>query len=138
MYRWNILPAKAHLFRKNLSKLSTGVYNQIIEGIGTYIEAVAPGDPILPLQLPNDATCSDKRQDESTSFFSRIRTLEEEIAREFVKGYVKLGRLAKAVAEITPKIGEAEFNLKEPKSPGDTIQPMSRATDDLYRSCEDD
>lgn len=45
LYRWNILPAKAYLFRKNLSKLSTGVYNQIIEGVGTYIEAVEPSEP---------------------------------------------------------------------------------------------
>lgn len=43
-YRWNILPTKAHLFRKNLSKLSTGIYSQIISGIGSFLEAVRPSD----------------------------------------------------------------------------------------------
>lgn len=38
-YRWNFLPQKQHLFHKNLSKLSTNTYSQIIDGIGTFLEA---------------------------------------------------------------------------------------------------
>lgn len=59
MYRWSILPAKAHLFQKNLSKLSSGVYNQIIEGIGTYIEAIHPNRSILVADSSDDAFCND-------------------------------------------------------------------------------
>ena len=39
-YRWSVLPQKAHLFEKNLSKLSIGVYTQIIQGIGVFFEAL--------------------------------------------------------------------------------------------------
>lgn len=40
-YRWSVLPQKEHLFEKNLSKLSTGTYIQIMEGIGVFFEAVS-------------------------------------------------------------------------------------------------
>lgn len=40
-YRWSVLPQKEHLFEKNLSKLSTGIYTQIMQGIGVFFEAVS-------------------------------------------------------------------------------------------------
>ncbi len=52
-YRWSILPAKKHLFEKNLSKLSTGVYTQIMQGIGVFFEAL-PKDPNVSERAPND------------------------------------------------------------------------------------
>lgn len=39
-YRWNIHPQKQHFFYKNLSKLSTSVYTQIIDRIKTFLEAI--------------------------------------------------------------------------------------------------
>ncbi|KAL6716974.1 hypothetical protein ACLMJK_004887 [Lecanora helva] len=39
-YRWSVLPQKEYLFEKNLSKLSTGMYTQIIQGIGVFFEAL--------------------------------------------------------------------------------------------------
>lgn len=39
-YRWSVLPQKAHLLQKNLSKLSVGTYAQIINGLGVFLEAV--------------------------------------------------------------------------------------------------
>ena len=39
-YKWQVLPHKAHLFEKNLSKLSTRVYMQITDGIGEFFEAI--------------------------------------------------------------------------------------------------
>lgn len=40
-YRWNVFPQKQHLFHKNLSLLSTSAYTQIIDGIGTFLEAIS-------------------------------------------------------------------------------------------------
>lgn len=51
-YRWSILPAKQHLFKKNLSKLSTGVYTQIMQGIGVFLEAL-PRDPDVSQRVTN-------------------------------------------------------------------------------------
>ncbi|KAL8858442.1 MAG: hypothetical protein Q9178_005123 [Gyalolechia marmorata] len=82
-YRWNILPTKAHLFRKNLSKISTGIYNQIISGIGTFIEAVQPNDTVraesVEVTEGKNTVDNHNYNGESTSFASRIEALEGEI-----------------------------------------------------------
>ena len=103
-YRWNILPTRAHLFQKTLSKLSAGIYSQIIEGIGTFIEAVPVSErgeligmsteevAVHAVGPTNDVCrcpgCEDimqglMRRDcqpGSTSFADRIAALEEEAA----------------------------------------------------------
>ena len=48
-YKWSVLPQKEHLFEKSLSKLSTGQYTQIMQGIGVFFEAL-PKDPTDPCQ----------------------------------------------------------------------------------------
>ncbi|KAL6717739.1 hypothetical protein ACLMJK_003824 [Lecanora helva] len=39
-YRWSVLPYKEYLFERDLSKMSTGVYTQIIRGISIFFEAL--------------------------------------------------------------------------------------------------
>ena len=39
-YEWSFLPSSEHLFRQNLSKLTTREYKQLIQGVGVVFEAV--------------------------------------------------------------------------------------------------
>ena len=43
-YKWSVLPHKEHLFKNNLSKLTAGLYTQLIQGVGVFFEAV-PNNP---------------------------------------------------------------------------------------------
>lgn len=83
-YRWSVLPQKEYLFEKNLSKLSTGVYTQIIQGIGVFFEAL-PNDSV-PVEITNDrptellkgsTTSHQSTKDGSTADVSR--PVEEEL-----------------------------------------------------------
>lgn len=39
-YRWSVDPAKRHLFQRALSKLSSGVYAELLSGIGEFFHAI--------------------------------------------------------------------------------------------------
>ena len=54
-YKWSVLPQSQHLFRQNLSKLTSREYQQIIQCIGVSLEAV-----------PNDASSSKDLIDDDT------------------------------------------------------------------------
>jgi len=40
-YSWKVLPEKKHLFLKNISDYSTGVYKELYKGVGVLFEAIA-------------------------------------------------------------------------------------------------
>lgn len=69
-YRWTSLPDKAHLFTKQLSKLSTGVYMELVRDVGINFEAVSV-----------DPTSLEGGEDNCPTFSSRISELEHKNAR---------------------------------------------------------
>ncbi len=70
-YRWSVLPQKEHLFEKNLSKLSTGVYTQLMQGIGVFFEAL-PKEPLhVTHQGPIDTAEKDHRLSDTSTLEDR-------------------------------------------------------------------
>ena len=62
LYTWQMLPEKTYLFKKQLSKHSTGAYRELCRGVGVSFEAVAVENP-----RPGASIESDK---ERADFFS--------------------------------------------------------------------
>ena len=65
-YRWRVPGHKAHLFQQSLSKLSTGVCIQIIDGIDKHFEAIAPDLLESPEQQASSLSVADLREQIAT------------------------------------------------------------------------
>lgn len=81
-YEWSVLPDSQHLFRQNLSKLTSREYTQLIRGIGMVFEAVRRG-PISAALKPcprEDTEHHLESQEPGETFTSNIERLSSEVS----------------------------------------------------------
>ena len=105
LYRWRVPVHKEHLFQQSLSKLSTGVYTQIVDGIGKQFEAIS-SDNIEEMQQPTSIAVL---QEELSLWRDRAKC-EHESKTELE---TELARARDRFSDLEQKYAQLESRYKE-------------------------